>query len=113
MLKLEILDVKEETAKMFQARRFWMNAEDALRFIVDTRFVFSKSKPDIFTDEMAGSSAQSATVERLEVVARGIPFSRSSVPPAVVSSAPLIKTPAVAKIVDVVMSFKSAIPDDR
>jgi hypothetical protein len=90
-----------------------MNAEAALRFIVDTRFVFSKSKPDIFTDEMAGSIAQSASVERFVVVARGTPFSRSSVPPAVVSSAPLMKTPAVAKIVEVVMSVMSAIPEDR
>jgi hypothetical protein len=36
----------------------------------------------------AGSKDQSARLEMLEVVARGVPFRRSSVPPAVVRVAP-------------------------
>ena len=38
--------------------------------------------------EIAGSSAQSASEERFAVVAMGMPFRRSSVPPAVVRVAP-------------------------
>ena len=45
-------------------------------------------------------------------MAIGTPFNRSSVPPEVVSSAPSIKTPAVAKMVEVVMSCRSAFPDE-
>jgi hypothetical protein len=49
----------------------------------------------IFTVEIAGSSDQSAILDRLEVVAKGTPFKRSTVPPAVVKVAPSNTTATV------------------
>jgi hypothetical protein len=104
--------VNEETAKIFQARRLLKNADPALTFNEEIKPPFRTSKPDILTDDIAGSYAQSAILERLEVVAIGTPFNKSSVPPTTVSSAPSIKTPAVAKIVEVFKSCISALPDE-
>ena len=107
-----MLDVKEETAKIFQARRFWKNPEPALTFKLLTRFVLSRSKPDIFTEEIAGSYAQSPRLERFSVVAIGTPFNRSSVPPTVASSAPSINKSSTT-IVELLSVSISATPDER
>jgi hypothetical protein len=54
--------------------------------------------PFIFTVEIAGSNAQSDSDDMLEVVATGIPFRRSSEPPAVVSKAPSRFIPNVVRL---------------
>jgi hypothetical protein len=111
-LRDEMVLVNEETAKIFQARRLLKNADPALTFNEEIKPPFKISLDAILTEEIAGSYDQSAIDERLEVVAIGTPFNNSSVPPTTVSSAPSIKTPAVAKIVDVFKSCMSALPDE-
>ena len=54
-LRDEMVLVKEETARTFQARRLLKNADPALTFSEEIRPPFRTSNPDMLTEDIAGS----------------------------------------------------------
>ena len=81
-------ELPEIVIKPFSPTSILLPAYRETQDIVEATFRFRNSpRPPlirllefILTVEIAGSSAQSAILDRLEVVARGMPFKRSSVP---------------------------------